>query len=204
MASNDRAQRIGIWIIAVVMTVGTIGSFAVIILQNDNQKIDQAAAADKQKTYDEQLAEYTKQQKVVAQTNAANSEGFDGYSARTFDAAAVTTLKAEVLKAGTGETVKATDSINASYFGWTSDGSIFDSSKKKDAPKDAPVTFPLSGVIKGWGEGLTGVKVGSIIRLTIPADKAYGPTGSGIIPANAPLEFIVVINKIDNSAQSAK
>lgn len=189
MASNDRAQRIGIWIIAIVMTVGTIGSFAVIILQNDNQKIDQAAAAE--------------QEKVIAKAYAASFEGIAGYSARTFDPAAVTSLKVEILKEGAGETVKATDSINASYFGWLSDGSMFDSSKKKTA-EDAPVTFALNDVIPGWTEGLTGVKVGSVVRLTIPADKAYRSTSKGTIPANSPLEFIVVINKIDNSAQSAK
>ena len=61
----------------------------------------------------------------------------------------------------------------------------------------------LSGVIKGWTEGLTGVKVGSTVRLTIPADKAYGAQGSGIIPANAPLEFIVQVHKIDNSTTKA-
>ncbi len=196
MASNDRAQRIGIWIIAIVMTVGTIGSFVVIILSNDNQKIDQAAA---QAT----AAEQQKAATAAAKEQAKSLEPLVGYSSRAFDSAAVTTLKTEVLQEGTGEAVKITDSINSSYFGWTSDGAIFDSSKKKDK-SDTPITFPLSGVIKGWGEGLTGVKVGSVVRLTIPSDKAYGATGQGPIPANAPLEFIVIINKIDNSVPSTK
>lgn len=142
MASNNKAQRIGIWIIAIVMTVGTIGSFAVIILQNDNQKIDDASAAAQQQEYIAQLEAYQKEQ-------AAKSEPFGGYSTRTFDPATATELKVEVLKEGTGEVVKSTDSINASYFGWTPDGAIFDSSKKKDV-EDAPVTFSLSGVIAGW------------------------------------------------------
>ena len=72
-------------------------------------------------------------------------------------------------------------------------------SKKKDAD-DKPVTFTLSGVIAGWTEGLTGVKVGSVVRLTIPSEKAYGAQGSGAIPANSPLEFIVEIHKLDNTA----
>ena len=179
MASNDRAQRIGIWIIAVVMTVGTIGSFAVIILQNDNQKIDQASAQAKA---DEQQKAAT----AAAQEQAKSSEPLVGYSPRAFDPAAVTTLKTEVLQEGTGEAVKATDSINASYFGWTSDGVIFDSSKKKDK-SDAPVTFPLSGVTKGWTEGLTGVKVGSVVRLTNSFGQSlrcdWSGTDSGQCPA---------------------
>ncbi|MEP7204724.1 MAG: FKBP-type peptidyl-prolyl cis-trans isomerase [Candidatus Saccharibacteria bacterium] len=196
MASNDRAQRIGIWIIAIVMTIGTLGSFAVIILQNDNQKIDQAAA---QTAADEQQ----KAALATAKEQAKSSEPLLGYSARQFDPAAVTALKVDMLKEGTGEAVKATDSINASYFGWTSDGVIFDSSKKKDKA-DAPVTFPLSNVISGWTEGLTGVKVGSTVRLTIPSAKAYGATGQGPIAANSPLEFIVTINKIDNTTKATQ
>lgn len=191
MASKNRNQRIGIWIIAIVMLVGTIGSFLVIILANSNQKIDQQQAAKTEADYTKQIAEYQKQQ-------AANSEAFGGFAARTFDAASTTELIVEVITDGTGEAVKASDSINASYFGWLPDGTIFDSSKKKDA-EDSPVTFALSGVIAGWTEGLTGVKVGSVVRLTIPAAKGYGPTASGIIPADSPLEFIVQIHKIDNT-----
>lgn len=199
VASKDRAQRIGIWIIAIVMTVGTIGSFVVIILANNNQKID---LAQQQKDQAAQLATYQQQQKVAAKANADNSEALTGYSAASFDASSVTSLKVETSTQGTGDTIKATDSINASYFGWTSDGVIFDSSKKKDT-SDAPVTFPLSNVIKGWTTGLTGVKVGSVVKLTIPSDLGYSTTGSGIIPANAPLQFIVEIHKIDNSTKSS-
>lgn len=201
MASKDRAQRIGIWIIAIVMTVGTIGSFVVIILQNDNNKIDQA---EQQKTDAAKLAADQQQQTAAAKTNADNSEAFGGYSAQAFNASDVTVLKTEVIKEGTGDIIKATDSINASYFGWTSDGKIFDSTKKKDNTNDSPITFALNRIITGWAEGLTGVKVGSVVRLIIPADKAYGATGSGIIPANAPLEFIVEIHKIDNSQANAQ
>ena len=199
MASKDRAQRIGIWIIAIVMTVGTIGSFLVIILANNNQQADQL---QQQKDQAAQLAAYEEQQKASAKANADNSEALSGYSAAAFDPASVTSLKVETLQQGSGDAIKASDSINASYFGWTSDGVIFDSSKKKNTA-DAPVTFPLSNVIKGWTTGLTGIKVGSVIKLTIPADQAYGTSGSGIIPANAPLQFIVEIHKIDNSTKSS-
>jgi len=188
-----KAQQIGIWIIAIVMTVGTIGSFAILVLQNDNQATD---SATQQEDYAKQLEEYTKQQEEASKANAANSEALPGYSAEAFDAASVTALKAEIVVAGTGDEVKGTDSINASYFGWLNDGTIFDSSKKKGVD-DAPVTFALSGVIKGWTTGLTGQRVGSVIKLTIPADQAYGATASGIIPANAPLQFIVKINSIE-------
>ena len=194
MSSNgNRAQRIGIWVIAIVMTVGTIGSFLVIILSNNNAKIDQAQSA---KDY----AAYQQQQQAAAQSNADNSEGFGGYTSRQFDASSVSTLKVEVLKQGTGAAVNTTDTVTVSYFGWLSTGSIFDSSKKKDASADAPVSLSLGQVISGWTEGLNGVRVGSIVRLTIPAAKAYGATPSGVIPANSPLEFIVEIHSIDKAS----
>lgn len=192
--SATRGQQIGIWIIAVVLTVGTIGSFVAIVLQNDNEAKD---AVTSQADYEKQLAEYQEQQKAAAKANADNSIALDGYSAEAFDPASATTLQKEILDAGTGDEVKATDSINASYFGWTSDGVIFDSSRKKDTGTDTPVTFSLSSVIKGWTDGLAGQRVGSTVKLIIPSDQAYGATGSGTIPANAPLVFIVVINSIE-------
>lgn len=185
--ATPRSQRIGIWIIAIVLTVGTLGSFLVMVLSIKNSAIDTAA---QQKASDEYTAKRLK-----------NLESFSAdYTSRTFDPASVTALNVETLIEGTGEVVKATDSINASYFGWLSDGSLFDSSKKKDSKTDSPITFSLAQVIKGWTEGLTGVKVGSVVRLTIPADKAYGPSATGGIPANSPLEFIVQIHKINNPA----
>lgn len=191
--ATPRSQRIGILVIAIVMIAGTLGSFLVMGLSINNQKIDE-------EQYVKENQQLLEQQKLVAQLNADNSEALVGYETRIFDPESVTKLNVEVLTEGTGEAVKATDSINASYFGWSSNGIIFDSSKKKNT-EDTPATFPLNQVIQGWTEGLTGIKVGSVVRLTIPPEKAYGTYGSGIITANSPLEFIVQIHKIDNSAQ---
>lgn len=189
--ATPRSQRIGILIIAIVMITGTLGSFLVMGLSINNQKIDQAQ-------YDKQNAEYLDQQKMASQLNANNSEALIGYEARAFDPASVTNVNVEVLTEGTGDAVKATDFINVSYFGWASDGKIFDSSKKVNSD-DAPTTFQLDNLIAGWTEGLTGQKVGSVVRLTIPAEKAYGTQGSGMITANSPLEFIVQIHSIDTT-----
>lgn len=196
-----KAQQIGIWIIAGVLTIGTVGGFISLVLSNDNSAKD---SAQQQADYTKQIADQAAQAKAQAQANADNSVALDGYSAETFDPASVTALQKQILVAGTGDEVKSTDSINASYFGWTSDGVIFDSSKKKDTAKDTPVTFSLSSVIKGWTDGLAGQRVGSIVKLVIPADQAYGSTGSGIIPANAPLEFIVKINSIEAASSTAQ
>ena len=192
--ATTRGQQIGIWIIAVVLTVGTVGSFLIMILANDNGKKDSAMSQTDQAA---QIKAYQEKAKQQAQAAAANSIALNGYSAAAFDAGSVTSLQKEILVAGTGDELKATDTINAGYFGWTSDGVIFDSSTKKDTGKDTPISLSLAGVIKGWTEGLTGQRVGSTIKLTIPGDLAYGAQGSGPIGPNAPLVFIVTVHAIE-------
>jgi FKBP-type peptidyl-prolyl cis-trans isomerase len=99
---------------------------------------------------------------------------------------------------GKGEEVKAGATVSVQYTGAVAaTGVIFQSSK--DFGTD-PVTFPLGNVIKGWTDGIPGMKVGGTRRLIIPAEMAYGanpPGGSGI-PANADLVFdveLVAISK---------
>lgn len=195
--ATSKSQRITIWVIAVVLAIGTIGSFYVIILASNNEAADREK---QQADYQKLLEDYQKQQKAAASENAQNSEALEGYSARTFDADSVEKLSVEVIRQGDGAVIQDSDSIRASYFGWTSDGVIFDSSNKKDADNE-PITFSLSGVIEGWTKGIAGQKEGVVLRLTIPSDQAYGSNGSGIIPADAPLEFIVEVHSIDNSEQ---
>ncbi len=80
-------------------------------------------------------------------------------------------LAYKVLQPGTG-TLKPTaaDGVSVHYTGWTTDGKMFDSS----VPRGQPATFPLSGVIKGWTEGLQLMVEGEKTRFWIPADLAYG------------------------------
>lgn len=84
-------------------------------------------------------------------------------------------LASKVLKKGTGsEMPKATDKVTVHYSGWDKTGKMFDSS----VMRGEPASFPLSGVIKGWTEGLQLMVVGEQRRFWIPADLAYGDTPS--------------------------
>ncbi len=98
-------------------------------------------------------------------------------------------LKIETTKEGTGDrVVKSGDTISVHYTGRLVDGTKFDSS----LDRGTPFTFTIGAgqVIKGWDEGLLGMKVGEKRTLTIPADKGYGATGAGgVIPPNATLIF---------------
>jgi peptidylprolyl isomerase len=97
---------------------------------------------------------------------------------------------------GTGDVVEAGATVTCHYTGAVAKtGEVFQSSH--DFGK--AISFPLSGVIAGWTEGVPGMKVGGTRRLLIPAEMAYGstpPYGSGI-PANADLVFDIELVAIE-------
>jgi FKBP-type peptidyl-prolyl cis-trans isomerase FkpA len=102
----------------------------------------------------------------------------------------VTELKKEDIKVGTGAVAEAGKSVTVHYTGWLTDGKKFDSSKDHGQP----FTFRLGGgeVIKGWDQGVAGMKVGGQRKLTIPPSLGYGARGAGgVIPPNATLVFEV-------------
>ena len=138
----------------------------------------------------------TSQQELLKQIQQQSQakEPLNGYSATAFDSAGVTELKVETLTQGEGTTATASSTVNANYFGWTADGKIFDSTNKNGTA--TPIDFPLSSVIKGWTEGLTGVKQGSTVKLTIPADKAYGSVDKGSGQPVGPLMFIIEVKEV--------
>ena len=77
------------------------------------------------------------------------------------------------LTPGTGKSPTASDTVKVHYTGRLSDGTVFDSSVERGQP----ATFPLSGVVKCWTEGIAQMKVGEKARLTCPAEIAYGDRG---------------------------
>ena len=97
-------------------------------------------------------------------------------------------------KPGTGEVPTATDRVKVHYVGTLTDGTEFDSSRKRGQP----ATFPLNGVIKCWTEGVGRMKVGEQAVLTCPSDIAYGDGGRPpTIPGGATLVFDVELLGIE-------
>jgi FKBP-type peptidyl-prolyl cis-trans isomerase FkpA len=99
-------------------------------------------------------------------------------------------LQIEDLQAGTGAEARAGQKVTVHYVGTLTDGSKFDSSRDRGEG----FTFKLGAgqVIKGWDEGVAGMKVGQIRKLTIPPELGYGARGfPPVIPPNATLVFEV-------------
>jgi FKBP-type peptidyl-prolyl cis-trans isomerase FkpA len=99
----------------------------------------------------------------------------------------------KTIKPGTGVSPVATDTVKVHYEGRLTNGTVFDSSYKRNQPTE----FPLTGVVKCWTEGLQKMKVGEKAQLTCPSDTAYGDQGRPpTIPGGATLVFDVELLEI--------
>jgi FKBP-type peptidyl-prolyl cis-trans isomerase len=100
----------------------------------------------------------------------------------------------ETLKEGTGVEVKPGQTVRVNYIGSLSDGTKFDASLDHGGPQEFPIG--RGQVIKGWDEGIPGMKIGEKRRLVVPADLGYGARANGSIPANSNLVFEVELVEI--------
>ena len=97
-------------------------------------------------------------------------------------------VKIEDVVVGKGAEVKPGDTVSVHYTGTLLDGTKFDSSRSRGTP--IVVRIGVGQVIKGWDEGIVGMRVGQVRVLKIPPDLAYGRAGSPpVIPPNATLVF---------------
>lgn len=194
--ATKTSQRIFIWFITVVMIIGTVVSFAVMIVASQNDRNDQSALREAQEKYQQDYQAY--QAKVDAQGKRLSKQYYDSFAKyenrpAAFNAAAVKKLEKNDLVVGDGKKVTADSEFTAYYLGWNPTGKVFDGSIEGKELK-APITVTPGGVIAGWSEGVDGMRVGGVREITIPADKAYGEQGSGDnIPPNTPIKFVIMV-----------
>ena len=181
-------ERIAAVTLAVLFLITSLGFSGLVIWQTH-----QESKKDKKNT----STAVDAAKKSGTNTPTKPKEGaLQGTKLKDFETTAkVDTLVKTDLVEGTGDEVKVGDTVTAHYTGAVAaTGIIFQSS----LDTGQPATFPLANVIKGWQEGVPGMKVGGKRRLLIPAAQAYGanaPQGSGI-PANADLVFDIELVKI--------
>ncbi len=165
----------------------------------DIQPIAPPGAAVPRKSPDEEPAQAQGEMaapalaQAAAQTTKADEKPAAAATAKGETKTTAGGVKYETLKEGTGPELKSGQMGEFRYEGRLENGTVFDSNKEKGQ------TFPtdLSNVIDGWKEGLPGMKVGEVRKLSIPAEKGYGARGSAPkIPPNAPLIFEVELVKI--------
>lgn len=101
----------------------------------------------------------------------------------------VTGLKIEDIKVGDGAEAKAGNLVSVHYTGTLTNGNKFDSSKDRGVPFE--FNLGAGQVIKGWDQGVAGMKVGGVRKLTIPPELGYGSRDMGVIPPNSTLVFEV-------------
>jgi FKBP-type peptidyl-prolyl cis-trans isomerase FklB len=118
-------------------------------------------------------------QQVQANKHIVNKEAGEAFLAENSKRKEVVTLPSglqyQIIKPGNGPKPTASDKVNVHYHGTLITGEVFDSSVERGQP----ISFPLSGVIKGWTEGLQYMPVGSTYKLFIPYDLAYGSREAG-------------------------
>ncbi len=105
-------------------------------------------------------------------------------------------LKYDDLEEGTGNEAVAGNQVTVHYTGWLTDGSKFDSSLDRNQPFQ--FSMGKGQVIRGWDEGVQGMKIGGKRKLTIPPQLGYGAAGAGgVIPPNATLVFEVELLEVN-------
>lgn len=145
-------------------------------LSEGGAKLDDTQTGDLIKTFSAQVQE--KAQLKAAEQGKVNQAEGEAFLAENANKEGVKTtetgLQYKVLREGTGNSPVATDEVEVHYEGRLLDGKVFDSSYERGQP----ISFPLSGVIPGWTEGVQLMKTGAKFQFYIPSDLAYGLRGS--------------------------
>lgn len=177
VSHTKKSTRIIIWVIAIVMAVGSVGAYFLVMLQNND------------------TANPTQQ--LTTSTDGAKKETPVDPSAYKVQGK-VEKLEITDLTKGTGDEAKADSAVKVHYKGTlATTGAKFDSSYDYGEPAE----LSLGAVIAGWQEGIPGMKVGGKRRLVIPAEKAYGNQAQPGIPANSDLVFEVELLGVTPAAQ---
>lgn len=185
-------QRVFSFILAFLFLLTSVGTGAAVIWQikqDSNQANETANSETTEQTQAEQQAANTCDIQTPEQAPA------ETVPTAFKPSGDVTKLETTDIKVGTGREAKAGDCLVVKYHGTLAkDGKKFDGNFDTDTALQFSVG--QGTVIKGWDQGMIGIKEGGVRRLVIPSELAYGASGGGPIPANSDLVFEVKLVKI--------
>lgn len=193
-------QRVFIILIAVIMLGSIIASYAAIVLAGSSG----SSTSDESSTIsEEKVAEYTEAyEEKVAEFKEATKSDFDKFikykseiKAYNETSANESGVQVKDLKEGLGRKLEDGDADYLAYYvGWCADETVFDSSfDDNDNPTAfAKVLDASLGMIEGWNEGVEGMKLGGVRRITVPGELAYGESMEICGGYNKPLRFMIM------------
>ncbi len=192
MTQTSKAKRIGYFIVLLLIIGSMVGTYILTTYQVLNPDPEMEASQREINELQQRLREYQEWQIKTAQKYSDKYyPEFKAYEKvnQAYNAESVKELKIVDLKVGDGAEITAETAYQAYYIGWLPNGDVFDGSFDGDKLK-----MPLEGgrMIEGWNQGVLGMKIGGVRELTIPSDLAYGEAGSGKIPANSPIKFVLM------------
>lgn len=197
-------QRIFIGAIAVLMLGSVIAGYALIVANGGKTS---ATTDDDSTTISEEKiakyeAEYEAKTAEIADATKNDQDNYNKFISYKSEIKAFNETSAnengvqiKELASGSGDTIDENSEYLAYYVGYCADGSVFDSTFDDN---DNPTSFSkilsvsATGVIEGWTEGVNGMKLGGIRRITIPGEKAYGDSMEICGGYNKPLRFIIM------------
>ena len=192
-------QRIFIIVIAIIMVGSIIASYAAIVISgakgsstdSTTSEIDEKKLAEYQDNYDKLVEEFKKVSKSDYDEFIKYKSEIKAYNENSVNDANDVEIKD--LKEGTGAEV-TDDNYLAYYVGWCADETVFDSTfDNNDNPSAfAKILDPSLGMIEGWNQGVKGMKLNGIRRISMPGELAYGESMEICGGYNKPLRFIVM------------
>lgn len=191
-------QRIFIALIAIIMLGSIVASYAAIIL-NGSKSSDSGDNAISEAKKQEYTEEYEELVDYFAEDTIEDFDEFIAYKSeiKAFneESANESGVQKKDLVIGTGEDLKSDGSNYLAYYvGYCADESIFDSTldDTEDPASFAKILDPSLGMIEGWTQGIEGMKIGGIRRITVPGPLAYGDAMEICGGKNKPLRFLVM------------
>lgn len=190
-SSTTNTQRTVIWVLAIVMAIGTLGSFFIFLLPSSNVPVK----TNEQKEYERQLAEFQRQQALCPSGPVDAKKADPSPTPPTIEPVEkIDSLRTEDIVVGDGDSISEGDCVEIFYHGVVAKEATPISSGSNYS-EGIPYRSATTTFLPGFSAGMAGMKVGGERIVFIPSDQAYGanPPAESEIPVDADLIFAIKV-----------